>query len=646
MSASSRIAAFLLLATAAATWLPVRRGPADAAGADEGRTRGRSRCSGAGPTGSPRPLLRGAIALRLSAERHHRDRRRPRARRRRRSPRSASGAGRRSSSCSARWCDLIDGELARSTRTQGEGGRLPRLEPRPALRDRALRRARRVASPIGAGAFWAVAALAASLMVSYARARGEGLGVECPTFGMERPHRVVLAHVRDARRAVPAGGARRAPRRGRLRARRGRRRRDGARADGRHPPAPAPRRGAARGGGRPRPRRLALTARAVRVCIVTPYDLSHEGGVNRHALGLAARAARPRPRGARRRPGERRGAGRAARSSAGVVPIPANGSVARIGLLVPRRRRRATTSRAAASTSSTCTSRSCRARRGTRSATRACRSSRPSTPTPSASCRSSARSARPPPARSRAVGLRDRRLARRRSVLARRLPRPHRGRSRTAWTSPASPAPPPARAARAAAARGSCSSGASARSARGFRLLLDAVALLAPRGREVAVDVVGAGPARALRGAARRARRALPRARSTTRSSPRATGPPTSSARRRSGGESFGMVLVEAMAAGCPVVASALPGYAEAARGAALLVPPGGRGRARGGALARGARRGAARAARRARAARGRGAARWSRVAARVLARLPAGAAARRRRAARALAARARTGTA
>ncbi len=34
------------------------------------------------------------------------------------------------------------------------------------------------------------------------------------------------------------------------------------------------------------------------------------------------------------------------------------------------------------------------------------------------------------------------------------------------------------------------------------------------------------------------------------------------------------MVIVEAMASGCPVVASALPGYAEAARGAALLVPP------------------------------------------------------------------------
>jgi len=42
------------------------------------------------------------------------------------------------------------------------------------------------------------------------------------------------------------------------------------------------------------------------------------------------------------------------------------------------------------------------------------------------------------------------------------------------------------------------------------------------------------------------------------------------------GGESFGVVLVEAMAAGTPVVASDIPGYrAVAGGGAALLVPPG-----------------------------------------------------------------------
>ena len=89
------------------------------------------------------------------------------------------------------WCDLIDGEIARATRTQGKAGAF--LDSNlDRLGEIALFAGIAASLPGRSGSVWAIAALASSLMVSYARARGEGLGVACPNFGMERPHRVVL----------------------------------------------------------------------------------------------------------------------------------------------------------------------------------------------------------------------------------------------------------------------------------------------------------------------------------------------------------------------------------------------------------------------------------------------------------------------
>jgi CDP-diacylglycerol--glycerol-3-phosphate 3-phosphatidyltransferase len=87
--------------------------------------------------------------------------------------------------------DLLDGEVARATGTSSRAG---------AFLDSALDRVSEMALlagiavalyPSRAGAACAVAAMAASIMVSYARARGEGLGVSCPSFGLERPHRAL-----------------------------------------------------------------------------------------------------------------------------------------------------------------------------------------------------------------------------------------------------------------------------------------------------------------------------------------------------------------------------------------------------------------------------------------------------------------------
>ena len=189
MSGSNRIAAFVLLACAVTTWGLygiVRPTPPE-------RMKVYS-----GPIGFlgrwaywvSRPLLRAAVLLRLSAN-------------------AITGIGAALALGAGvlaalgewgwagfllvfgSWCDLIDGEIARSTRTQGKAGafldsNLDRLS------EIALFAGLAASFPDRTGPFWAVAALASSLMVSYARARGEGLGVECPNFGMERPHRVVL----------------------------------------------------------------------------------------------------------------------------------------------------------------------------------------------------------------------------------------------------------------------------------------------------------------------------------------------------------------------------------------------------------------------------------------------------------------------
>jgi CDP-diacylglycerol--glycerol-3-phosphate 3-phosphatidyltransferase len=88
-------------------------------------------------------------------------------------------------------CDMLDGEVARLRGRVTKAG---------AFLDSNLDRVAEVALFFGLaagfpdrrGIFAALAALVASILVSYARARGEGLGVDCPPFGWERPHRLVL----------------------------------------------------------------------------------------------------------------------------------------------------------------------------------------------------------------------------------------------------------------------------------------------------------------------------------------------------------------------------------------------------------------------------------------------------------------------
>ena len=88
-------------------------------------------------------------------------------------------------------CDVLDGELARMQGTVRKSGafldsNLDRLSEIVVFAGLG------VGSPTPSGLYWAFAAAAASLLVSYARARGEGLGVSCPSGGLERPHRMLI----------------------------------------------------------------------------------------------------------------------------------------------------------------------------------------------------------------------------------------------------------------------------------------------------------------------------------------------------------------------------------------------------------------------------------------------------------------------
>lgn len=88
-------------------------------------------------------------------------------------------------------CDVLDGELARMQNAVRKSGAF--LDSNlDRIGEIVLFAGLGIGFPERSGLYWAFAAAAASLLVSYARARGEGLGVTCPSGGLERPHRMLI----------------------------------------------------------------------------------------------------------------------------------------------------------------------------------------------------------------------------------------------------------------------------------------------------------------------------------------------------------------------------------------------------------------------------------------------------------------------
>ncbi len=307
----------------------------------------------------------------------------------------------------------------------------------------------------------------------------------------------------------------------------------------------------------------------MRVCLITPYDLSREGGVNRHARSLA-RALSELGHEARVLGPASGEVPEGCDALRGVVPVPWNGSVARIGLLVAPRRVREYLD----------------AHRFD-----VVHVHEPIVPGPG---RHALRLAAAPVVATFHANAERELPAHRllRYFASARLGRIARGIAvsrqakrfaRTIYRGHTAVIPngvdlarfhPAARTAARDLDPGRPVEllfvGRFGEPRKGLVVLVEALRLLRASGRTATLTVVGDGPADRWEEAARRLGIRLEGRLDDAALAARLASADVFCA-PSTRGESFGMVLVEAMAAGCPVVASDIPGYAEAARGAAAL---------------------------------------------------------------------------